>query len=153
LLAVPLAVQNLTFRILTDTSVNITWSKPQNNSGFDGPLTYIVECYRGTNESNGDTAGQNPFFNTTLTYVVVSNLTLGETYKFKIGSTNSLRNVPRENWRFSERNFTLTGLYRVWNVPVLIIYISYLVLLTAGAIIMRLPRVWLLFHHCLYSYI
>ena len=46
--------------------------------------------------------------NLAQTWVVVSNLTVGESYKFRVYARNHLNNgVPKEQWRFVETNRTV----------------------------------------------
>ena len=116
LLAVPLAVQDLKFQILSDTSVKITWREPLDKGHSYGPLTYTVECYHCFTVSECDTTVRKAAFfpakvNLNTTYVIVYNLTLNETYKLTVVSMNNLKNVPRKKWKFSELYFTPTGLY------------------------------------------
>ncbi|CAB4021380.1 Ephrin type-B receptor 1, partial [Paramuricea clavata] len=104
---VPSKVVDLKLEQLTNTSVNITWRKPKDNDGFNGSLTYTVMWYPCINESKCDTIdiGKNA---TNLANIIVPNLTLYETYKFKVFSIGSiLQNVSDDKWKFAEKNFTL----------------------------------------------
>jgi hypothetical protein len=115
LLVVPSAVEEINIQILTSTSVNVTWIKPEDDGGFNGSLRYSVECYHCVNGSECDTIVKNAIFFPAKTdlgtnFVVVSNLTFNKKYKFKIISMNGLKNVPCGRWKFGEK---IAGLYRV----------------------------------------
>ena len=110
--AVPSEVYNLNIHTVNDTSVNLTWSAPRDDGGFNGSTRYTVECYFCVNESKCDTMAEDAIFfptksNLTTTSVIVSNLIFKEKYKFKVISVNSLKNVPSGKWKFRQK------LYRV----------------------------------------
>ena len=106
--AVPLEVYNLNIHTVNGTSVNLTWSAPRDDGGFNRSTRYTVECYLCIIESKCDTMVKNAIFfpaktNLTTTSVIVSNLMLNEIYKFKVISMNSLKNVPGGKWKFREK--------------------------------------------------
>lgn len=112
---VPSPVEEMDIQIITGASVKLRWSKPKDNGGFNGLLTYTVVCYLCTciNVTKCDNIVQNAIFspaatNLNTTYVSVSNLMLNRMYKFKVISVNSLRNVPSARWKFKEK---CAGLY------------------------------------------
>ena len=93
---------------MNGTSVNLTWSEPRVDGGFNGSTKYTVECYLCVNESKCDTMAENAIFfpaktNLTTTSVIVSNLMLNEKYKFKVISMNNLKDVPSGKWKFREK--------------------------------------------------
>ena len=98
---------------LNQTSVKITWKKPENvdDPGFKEPLTYTVKCYLCTNVSRCDTvAGYAIFYPAkekfSETYVFINNLKFNVTYKVKVFSMSSLKNVSSDKWKFAVTNFT-----------------------------------------------
>ena len=102
---------------LHQKSVEITWKKPKNvdDRGFKEPLTYTVKCYLCTNVSWCDTVAGHAIFDPAeekfnKTYVVISNLTFNVTYKVKVFSMSSLKNVSSDKWKFAVINFTIKGL-------------------------------------------
>ena len=114
-LAVPLGVQKLKIRSRSNTSVQITWDKPQNDDGFNGSFTYTVECYRCTNNNKPrcDIFEKNATYfpartDLETTRVIISNLTFNGTYKFKVYSMSGLKNVSYNKWKFEQETFTLT---------------------------------------------
>ena len=116
-LAVPSAVQKLKIQSRSNTSVQITWDKPQNDDGFNGSFAYTVECYRcaSNSKSQCDIFVKNAIYfpariDLEITHVLISNLKFNETYKFKVYSMSSLKNVSHNKWKFEQETFTLTGL-------------------------------------------
>ena len=89
------------------TSVTIKWSEPDKTESLSEPIFYDVECFL-CKEKICNLTCENVIFspgnkNIKTTFVVVTKLTTGKSYQFRVYPKNNLnKNILKNQWKYME---------------------------------------------------